>query len=98
LRNVHKIKFGGEVVRFVGDPWLQMGNGIMSSLSSASVTAASQLLIYYDLHNQEGGTGMDVMLTPHTNLPCYSVNMFPDGSLPGSGAFIHYSGGGGNVC
>ncbi|KAF8234110.1 hypothetical protein L208DRAFT_1089886, partial [Tricholoma matsutake] len=57
-RNAEQIEFGGEVGRFVGDPWPQMGNGIMSSSSAGAVTAASQFLIYYDPHNQDGGTGV----------------------------------------
>jgi Neprosin len=97
-RNAHQIEFGGEVGRFVGDPWPQMGNGFFPSSSAASVTAASHFLIYYDPHNQDGGIGVDATLTPRADLPCYSVNAFPNGSLPGSGALIHYGGGGGNAC
>ena len=97
-RNAEHIKFGGEVGRFGEDPWPQMGNGVMSSSSAAAVTAASQFLIYYDPHDQDGGTGVDADLIPLGDLPCYSVNVFKNGSLAGSGALIHYGGGGGKVC
>jgi hypothetical protein len=97
-RNAQHIEFGGSVGRFVGDSWPQMGNGIMSSSSATAVTAASQFLIYYDPHNQDGGTGVDVNLVPRGDLPCYSVNVFPNGSIPGAGALIHYGGGGGKAC
>ncbi|KAF8232105.1 hypothetical protein L208DRAFT_1465986 [Tricholoma matsutake] len=97
-RNPEQIEFGGEVGRFVGDPWPQMGNGVMSSSAVAAVTAASQFLIYYDLHNQDSGTGVYANLFPWGDLPCYSVNVFPNGAMPGAGALIHYGGGGGMMC
>ena len=92
------MEFGGEVGRFVGDPWPQMGNGVMASSSATDVTAASQFLIYYDPHDMDGGTGVDADLSPRGDLPCFSVDVFKNGVLAGSGAFIHYGGGGGNMC
>jgi hypothetical protein len=97
-RFAEHIEFGGEVGRLVGDPWPQMGSGTMSSSSATAVTAASQFLIYYDPHNEEGGTGVYADLGPQGDLPCFSVNVFKDGSIPGAGALIHYGGGGGNAC
>lgn len=98
-RNAQHIEFGGEVGRLVGDLWPQMGNGVMATSLAAAVTAASHFLIYYDPHDQDGGTGVYAVLNPQGDLPCYSVDVFINGSLPnGSGAFIHYGGGGGNVC
>jgi hypothetical protein len=91
-RNAEHIEFGGKVGRFVGDPWPQMGNGVMPSLSTTA--AANQFLIYYDPHNQDGGAGVEANLIPGDDLPCYSVNVFPNVA----GAYIHYGGGGGNAC
>jgi hypothetical protein len=69
-----------------------MRSGVMATSLATAVTAASQYLIYYDPHNEDGGTqaGVYPNLIPPGDLPCFSVDVFKNGSLSdGAGPIIH---------
>ena len=89
------LEFGGEVGRFPGDHWPQMGSGAMPA--AAPLAVASQWLIYYDPHNQNGGVGVVPTLSPRPSPPCYAVQIIRNSTANG-GTFVQYGGEGGDMC
>ena len=83
------MEFGGEVRRFVGDPWPQMGSG---ATPTATLAVAEHWLIYYFPHIQNGGVGAWATLSPGQSPPCYAAQTTDGGTV------LYYGGEGGDVC